>query len=507
MLDATPLLRLYAKRRLAALRRQRPVETQSRELLKLVGKAAGTRFGRDHGFADIHSVEDFQARVPLCRFEDMDRDYWSAAFPTLDNCSWPGRMPFFAVTSGTTTGVDKFIPCSKEMVQANKRAALDLLSHHLANRPESRIFGGKTFMLGGSTILKPEAPGVFSGELSGIAAKTVPFWARSRFFPPPHLAVLSEWEEKVSKVAAAAVGENIRGFGGTPSWVLIFLDKLAELSPLADKRSLKPFPDLEMIVHGGVNFTPYRRQFDALCKGTRAELREVYPASEGFIAVQDRGPDQGLRMLLDNGLFFEFVPLEELESPNPTRHWIGNAEPGVNYALVLSSCAGMWSYVIGDTVKFVDLDPPRILVTGRTSYMLSAFGEHLIGEQIESAVTSGADAINATISDYSVGSVMPEKEGELGGHLYIVEFLETDMNEARLNTFAQTLDQKLVETNEDYKAHRSGGFGLHAPKIHAVPPGTFATWMKSRGKLGGQNKVPRIINDAELFQNLRDQVK
>ena len=167
----------------------------------------------------------------------------------------------------------------------------------------------------------------------------------------------------------------------------------------------------------------------------------------------------------------------------------------------------MWSYVIGDTVKFVDLDPPRILVTGRTSYMLSTFGEHLIGEQIETAVSLAAGTIDATISDYSVGSVMPEKEGELGGHLYIVEFLETEISQARLNTFGQTLDQKLVDTNEDYKAHRSGGFGLHAPAIHAVPPGSFAAWMKSRGKLGGQNKVPRIINDTALFQSLRDQVK
>ncbi len=502
MFNATPLLRLYAKRRLAQLRAQRPVEAQGRELQKLIEKAAATRFGHDHGFGKIRGVKDFQQRMPLRKFEDMWRDYWSQDFPMLDDCSWPGRMPFFAVTSGTTTGVDKNIPCSWEMVRSNRRAALDLLSHHLANRPESRIFAGKTFMLGGSTVLVPEASGVESGELSGIAAKTVPFWARSRFFPPKDLAVLSDWEEKVAKVAEASVGENIRGFGGTPSWMLIFLDKLAELSPLADKRSLAPFPDLEMIVHGGVNFTPYRRQFDALLEGTRAEMREVYPASEGFFALQDCGPDEGLRMLLDNGIFFEFVPLEELDSPNPTRHWIGTAELGVNYALVVSSCAGIWSYVVGDTVKFVDLDPPRILVTGRTSYMLSAFGEHLIGEQIETAVTAGADAINGTISDYSVGSVMPEKEGELGGHLYIVELLETAMNETLLNIFSQTLDRKLIDTNEDYKAHRSEGFGLHAPEIRAVPPGTFAAWMKSRGKLGGQHKVPRIINDADLFRDL-----
>ncbi len=506
MLDATPFFRLYAKRRLASLRAQSSRETQERELQKLLRKASVTRFGRDHKFTGMRTVADFQSSVPLRKFADMERDYWGAAFPTLDDCSWPGLIPYFAVTSGTTTGVDKFIPCSWEMVRANRRAILDLLSHHLVNRPESRIFGGRTFMLGGTTVLEPEAKGVFSGELSGIAAKTVPFWARSRFFPPKDLADLSAWEEKISKIAEVAIGANIRGLGGTPSWVLIFLDKLAEFSSFSHQRSLKPFPDLELVIHGGVNFTPYRRQFDDLCRGTRAELREVYPASEGFLAVQDCGPDEGLRLLLDNGLFFEFVPLEELESPMPTRHWVGNAEIGVNYAVVLSTCAGMWSYVLGDTVRFVDLDPPRILITGRTSYMLSTFGEHLIGEQIESAVTLSADAISATISEYSVGSVMPEGQGELGGHVYIIEFLETDVSPKRLDTFSKTLDRELMDNNEDYKAHRSEGFGLRAPAIFTVPPGSFAAWMKRRGKLGGQHKVPRIINDQDLFQHLRSHV-
>ena len=503
MFDATPLFRLYAKRRLARLRTQNPCETQERELQKLLQKAVDTRFGREYKFGAMRTVADFQSSVPLRKFEDMNRDYWSSAFPTLENCSWPGLIPFFAVTSGTTTGVDKFIPCSWEMVRANRRAILDLLSHHLANRPESRIFGGKTFMLGGTTVLESEAKGVLSGELSGIAAKTVPFWAQSRFFPPKDLAEISEWEEKIEKVAEAAVGNNIRGFGGTPSWMLIFLDKLAEVSPLAHKRSLKPLPDLELIIHGGVNFAPYRRQFDDLCRGTRAELREVYPASEGFLAVQDCSPGEGLRLLLDNGLFLEFVPLEELESPMPTRHWIGNAEIGVNYAVVLNTCAGLWSYVLGDTVRFVNLDPPRILITGRISYMLSTFGEHLIGEQIESAVTTSADTIGVTISEYAVGSMMPEKEGERGGHLYIVEFLQTDVSQKQLDIFGETLDGELIKNNEDYKAHRSEGFGLHAPAIFAVPPGSFNAWMKKRDQLGGQHKVPRIINDHDLFRNLR----
>ena len=503
MLDATPLLRLYARRRLAHLGVQRPADAQEQQLLKLVRKAARTRFGRDHDFANISSVKDFQNRVRLRTYEDMWGEYWGRDFPTLTDCSWPGTIPFFAVTSGTTTDVTKYIPCSNELILSNRRGALDLLTHHLANRPHSRIFGGRTFMLGGSTALVEEAPGVLSGDLSGIAAKTVPFWARTRFFPPLELAYGSDWEEKITSLAEASLAEDIRGFGGTPSWMLIFLDQLAAFGGGAQHRSLSFYPNLELIVHGGVNFAPYRRQFEKLREGTHAELREIYVASEAFIATADRGADEGMRLLLDAGIFYEFVPVGELDSPAPTRHWIADAETGVNYALVLSSCAGAWSYVLGDTVKLVDRDPPRVLVTGRTAYSLSAFGEHLIGDDIENSVTAAADSIFATISDYSVGSIFPEKEGELGGHLFIIEFLEPDIGQAQLATFASTLDRRLCDANADYKAHRAEGFGLNPPKIRVVRSGTFGGWMKRRGKLGGQHKVPRVINDQALFRDLQ----
>ena len=503
MLNATPLLRLYARRRLARLGVQRAAATQQRQLLKLVGKAARTRFGRDHEFAQIHSVKEFQDRVHLRTYEDMWGEYWGEDFPTLTDCSWPGRMPYFAVTSGTTTDVTKYIPYSNEMILSNRRGALDLLTHHIANRPDSRVFGGKTFMLGGSTALVKEAPGVWSGDLSGIAVKTVPFWARARFFPPLELAHSTDWEEKITRLAEASLSEDIRGFGGTPSWMLVFLDKLAEFGGGAKHRSLRYYPNLELIVHGGVNFAPYRRQFEKLCDGTRTELREIYVASEGFIATADHGADEGMRLLLDGGIFYEFVPLAELNSPTPTRHWIANAETGVNYALVLSSCAGVWSYVLGDTVKLMQRDPPRLLVTGRTTYSLSAFGEHLIAAEIENSITAAANSIVATISDYSVGPIYPEKEGELGGHLYIVEFLEPDIDKAQLETFTDTLDRQLSATNLDYETVRAEGYGLNPPKIRIVRSGTFASWMKQRGKLGGQNKVPRIINDPAQFQELQ----
>jgi hypothetical protein len=408
-------------------------------------------------------------------------------------------VPYFAVTSGTTSGSSKYIPVTADMNLSNTRAGLDLLVHHVTHRPRSRVFGGKSFMLGGSTDLVREADGVYSGDLSGIAIKRLPWWAKQFAFPPVELALITDWEEKVRRLATLSTQTDIRVITGTPSWLLILFDKQqADAGRPVTARDL--YPRLEMLVHGGVNFKPYRARFEHFLAGG-AELREVYPASEGFIALQDETPDDGLRLLTDNGLFFEFVPVDELGADQPTRHWLATAETGVNYAIVLSTCAGCWGYVIGDTVKFVSLDPPRILITGRTSYMMSAFGEHLIGEEVEDAVADAAFACGLTVTDFSMGAVYPERAGELGGHLFVVEFEHPPAADA-LRSFESAIDERLKARNDDYRAHRSDGFGMHAPRVRAVAPGTFAAWMKARGRLGGQNKVPRIINDQQLFADL-----
>lgn len=500
MIDATPLLRVYARRRGAVLAAQNSSEAQRRQLLRLVRRAADTRFGRAHDFARIRSVEDFQARVPLRRYEDFWRDWWQDAFPVLTDISWPGKIPFFAATSGTTTGNTKFIPVSRAMTVSNRRAVLDLLTHHLASRPRSHIFGGRNFMLGGSTDLVRQAPGILSGDLSGIAAETVPTWARSRFFPPQRYALESDWEKKIATLARLSLDADIRSLGGTPSWVLLLFDRLAALRPDMPRRVASWYPRLEMFVHGGVDFSPYRARFAELFAGSSVDLREVYPASEGFVAVANRAPGDGLRLLTDNGIFFEFIPVEEIDAPKPTRYWAANVETGVNYAIVLSTCAGLWSYVLGDTVRLVDRTPPRLLVTGRLSYMLSAFGEHLIGEELEAAVAAAAAAIGRAVSDWTVTARLPELGGR-GGHHYLVEFDEAP-DAGAIARFGTTLDGDLARRNLDYAAHRSGGFGMEAPTVRAVAPGTFAAWMKTRGMLGGQNKVPRVIRDSVLFESL-----
>jgi hypothetical protein len=501
MIDLTPLLRRRARRRRAQLQAQDPAAAQQVELLRLVRRAADTAFGRAHSFAEIASVADFQARVPLRRYEDFWRDWWQPHFPQLDSITWLGRIPFFAVTSGTSAGTTKYIPVSAAMMRSNRRAALDILVHHVANRPQSRVLAGRGFLLGGATDLQEEAPGVASGDLSGIAASRTPRWARFLTFPPPEIALMRDWEAKIDACIARLPTVDIRAITGTPSWLQILFERHAAATGRPMLASAL-YPNLELIVHGGVNFAPYRPRFEAFLAGSHAELREVYPASEGFIAVADAGPTDGLAPLLDNGLFLEFVPVEELDAPNPRRFWLADIETGANYAIALSSCAGLWAYILGDTVRFLSRQPPRLVVTGRISYMMSAFGEHLIDEEIEDAVATAAHVIGADVSDFAMGAVFPERDGELGGHLFLVEFARPPAAQD-ITRFAAALDRRLAERNDDYGAHRAQGFGLAAPQVQAVAPGFFAQWMKSRGRLGGQNKVPRVINDPDLFAGLR----
>lgn len=504
MLIASSLLKFYANLRIKKLNALDPAHTQEQQLLHLVNYSKYTRFGKEHNFSEIKSVSDFQSRVPLRTYENFWSEYWKPVFPRLQDCTWPGIIPLFPVSSGTSSGTTKYLPCSNQMHNSNSKAGLDLLLYHVLNKPNSQILAGKSFFLGGSTELVEEAPGIFSGDLSGIVAKRLPWWAKPFYFPPPELALLKNWEEKIEILAKRALQEDIRSISGVPSWLLILFDKLASLVPNSQGKLKNIFPKLEMLVHGGVNFAPYHQRYSKLLEDSTIDLREVYPASEGFIAIADRAYNQGMRLNIDHQIFYEFVPFEELQSPKPTRHWLGNIESGVNYAVIVSTCAGLWSYILGDTVRFVDVNPPRLLVTGRTSYYLSAFGEHIIAEEVEDAISVAAKAINVSVTDYSVGALFPEKEGQLGGHLFIVEFDKSGTAKEKLDTFCNELDKRLAQRNEDYAAHRANGFGLAAPKVCIVENGIFAAWMKSRDKLGGQHKVPRIINNPELFKNLRE---
>ncbi|CAH2599832.1 GH3 auxin-responsive promoter family protein [Rhodovastum atsumiense] len=501
MIDATPLLRAFAARRRAVLAGMDPLRAQRATLARLLRRAAGTRFGRDHDFAEIRTVADYQARVKLRRYEAFWREYWQPAFPVLRDVTWPGLIPCFAQSSGTTGGPTKHIPVSAAMMRSNTGAAFDCMAFHLAARPGSRVFGGRNFLLGGSVALERLAPGVRAGDLSGIAADRMPGWARARAFPPRELALIGDWEAKVAALAPGSLAQDIRSISGTPSWMLLFFEQLAALRPGRPRRLVEYWPDLELLVHGGVAFTPYRDAMAAWLEGSHAETREVYPASEGFIAVADRGPGEGLRLMTDRGLFFEFVRPDALDRPDPDRRWLGTAEPGVEYALVLTTNAGLWSYVLGDTVVLTDRDPPRLLVTGRTAFTLSAFGEHLIAQELDAAVTEAARAFAAGVADYAAGPLFPTAGQPRGGHLFVVELASLVPDDAV--PFARVLDAALARLNADYADHRRGDFGMLPPQVRLVPPGTFAAWMRRRGRLGGQNKVPRVINDPALLADLR----
>ena len=504
MIDATPLLRLWARRRLRHLSAMDPAAVQQAELLKLVRAAAHTRFGRVHGFAHIRTVADFQAAVPVRDYDAFRDDIWGSAFPQIADVGWPGPVGWFALTSGTTRDVTKYIPVTKAMILSNKRAALDIVAHHLAARPGSRVGGGLSFVLGGSTDLKPLAPGIRAGDISGIAAATAPVWVRLRTWPPTKLALEPDWDRKIGLLARGSAGRDVRSISGTPSWLLLLFERLAELRPEAERDLTRIWPNLELVIHGGVRFDPYKPQFDRWLRSRPVDYREAYAASEGFVASSDRGFGEGLRLNLDTGLFYEFIPLEELQADRPTRHWVGTVETGVNYALLLSTCAGLWGWLLGDTVRFVERNPPRLLITGRTGATMSAFGEHLNGEEIDRAISRAAAAAGLAVADYAMGAVFPSGDEPLGSHRYVIEFAGGLPATAEIDRIAAAIDADLAAGNEDYAAHRSGGFGLRAPAVSAAPPGFFAAWMKRRGKLGGQHKVPRVVNDPDLFAGLLD---
>lgn len=479
----------YARRRTRKLGAADPVEVQRRTLLKLLQTAQSTRFGIDHDFASIKSVEDFQARVPIRIYEALWDAYLKDSYPRLDDLTWPGRIPYFALTSGTTQGATKYIPVSWPMIASNRKAAKTMVAYHLKANPKSRLFQGKIFFLGGSTNLETPAEGIRQGDLSGIAAEEAGELLRPYTFPPLDLALESDWDRKLSLLAEKSVHEPITLIGGVPSWLLALFGRLLDLTGKSTMAEV--WPNLEVVVHGGVKFDPYRRSFDEVLGDPKIRLQETYPCSEGFIAFGD--PDTGLlRLVFDHGLFYEFVPVDELDSPNPTRHWLGNVQVGVNYAIVVSTCAGLWSHLIGDTVRFESVDPPLLTFTGRTKYTLSAFGEHLISEEIEGAITIASEATGAAVREWHVGPIF---QGALGHHLYIVEFLKEPDD---LDGFRRALDADLSRRNADYLAHRAEDVVLPIPALVVAKPGGFDAWMRSRGKLGGQHKVPRMDNSGTL---------
>jgi hypothetical protein len=368
-----------------------------------------------------------------------------------------------------------------------------------ACHPETALFTGRMFFLGGSTSLTrldPESALPLGGDLSGIATREVPAFLRPYVFPPAELALLTDWDQKLDQLAERSSRLPIALVSGVPSWLLVLFERLRQVT--GQEHIADVWPTLRVVVHGGTRFDPYRSLFRRLV-GDGVQFLETYPTSEGFIAAED--PRHGLlRVIPDHGIFFEFVPADELGQDRPTRHVLADVVPGMQYAVVLTTCAGLWGYVLGDTVCFEQRDPPLLRFTGRTRQFLSAFGEHLIGEEVERAIARAAEATVADVTDFHVGPVFSDTPGLPGRHCYLVEFAVPPPS---TDAFARELDAALCRINEDYGAHRAGDLTMLAPEVVAVPHGGFAAWMRSRGKLGGQHKVPRLDNTGRLAAELR----
>ncbi|MBL8796978.1 MAG: GH3 auxin-responsive promoter family protein [Planctomycetia bacterium] len=493
--------RAYARRRVRTLERTSVVATQQATLLRLVRHAARTCFGRDHDFAGIRCVADYHARVPLRDYDAFWKDYWQPQFPQLQNATWPDALPYLALSSGTTTGATKYIPISRPMLASNRKAALTSLSWFHAAHPGCELFTGRMFFLGGSTDLQPavnDPNGPLAGDLSGIAAREVSAFLRPFTYPSLDVALRRDWEVKLSRLAEESARLPITLISGVPSWLLVLFERLKQVTGRSTIADI--WPTLRVVVHGGTSFGPYRSLFQQVIGNERVRFLETYPASEGFVAAEDPRY-QLLRVIPDHGIFHEFVPVDELGGERPTRHTLADIVPGVQYAVVLTTCAGLWSYVLGDTVSFERRDPPLLRFTGRTRYFLSAFGEHLICEEVERAIAQAAETCGAAVADFHVGPVFPDSARAPGRHRYLVEFVQAPRD---LERYGRELDAALCRINEDYQAHRAGDLTMRAPEVWGVARGGFADWMRAHGKLGGQHKLPRMDNTGRLTASMSD---
>jgi hypothetical protein len=500
---------------------QRTAWIQRAQLRKLLRHAAGTEFGRSHNFARLASLPDREI-VAAYRREVPLADYY--AFRTMiarmreegePNVLWPGLVRDFAQTSGTTAG-DKYIPVSQEMMRSNYRAALDIFANAIrfgVSLP--RLLSGRALFLGGSTDLTVNEHGIRTGDLSGLVTPMIR-WPITRIYSPGRkIALMSHWPSKIEAMAHACIDQDIRMINGMPSWALVLMEKVMEVARERgrDVSCIRDvWPNLEIFVHGGVKYAPFDQRIRRVYSGTDADIPtrlELYPASEGFIAIQDRRGDPGLRLLTDIGNFYEFVPLEQIDDPAAPAYTCEAVEKGQRYVVVMTTCAGLWRYIIGDVVEFdtvpADLDgkggegPCRLRIVGRHRHFINAFGENLIVEHIENAAAAAARQSGLTIGEFTAAPVYPGENRRAGLEL-AVEIADAGVSQDRLAAFAAAFDAALKQQNVDYTTKRTDDLGMAPPTVTPLPLGTFHRWLESRGKLGGQHKCPRCANHREIIE-------
>ncbi|MBL7849266.1 MAG: GH3 auxin-responsive promoter family protein [Cyclobacteriaceae bacterium] len=470
----------------------RPAKVQELVRNSIVGKAAQTRFGTDHGFADIRTYEDFKRQVPVRDYETL-KSYIELVLEGKPDILWPGKPAYFSKTSGTTSGT-KYIPITKDSIPNHINSARNALLSYIHETGNSAFADGQLIFLSGSPELDEKA-GIPTGRLSGIVNHHVPGYLRGNQKPSYATNCIEDWEEKLERIIDETINARMTLISGIPPWVQMYFDRIQART---GKKIKDVFPDFSLFVYGGVNFEPYRAKlFESI--GKKVDSIEMYPASEGFIAYQDSQQHPGLLMLLNSGIFFEFIPADEYFQENPRRLTIGEVELNKNYAVIINSNAGLWGYSIGDTVKFVSRDPYRLVVTGRVKHFISAFGEHVIGEEVEKALKQTMEKFPGTeVIEFTVAPQVTPAEG-LPHHEWLVEF-GREPNDKQ--AFAADLDQQLRSLNTYYDDLISGSI-LRPLVLTSLSKNAFIDYMKSQGKLGGQNKVPRLSNDRKIADAIR----
>ena len=474
-----------------------PLSAQQSVFSKLIMQAKDTSFGQDHLFTEINTYEDFKKNVPIADYEEL-RPYIDRVVNGEENVLWPGKPLYLAKTSGTTSGV-KYIPISNESMPEHIKAARNALFSYIHETGKSEFVDGRLIFLQGSPVLGKNH-GINTGRLSGIVANHVPSYLQKNRLPSYQTNCIEDWEDKVDAIVAETIDEDMRLISGIPPWVQMYFDRLIIQS--GGKKIGDLFKNFSLFVYGGVNFEPYRARLEESI-GRTVDSIETYPASEGFIAFQDSQKEKGLLLLVDAGIFYEFIPTDEYFNENPSRISLEDVELNKNYAIILNTNAGLWGYSIGDTVKFVSKTPYRIVVSGRIKHFISAFGEHVIGEEVEFAILSVASQEGVEITEFTVAPQVSTQAGELPYHEWYVEFSRPPKD---MTSFSLKVDQVLQKKNVYYYDLIEGKI-LRPLLMHEMEKDTFINYMKSQGKLGGQNKVPRLSNDRHIANELNKWIK
>lgn len=475
-----------------------PVGTQMRQFQKLIGKGKETVFGKKYGFEGIKSVEDFQNRVPINTYEELF-PYIDRAFKGESDILWPGKITWFSKSSGTTNDKSKYIPMTHEsMEECHYRLGQDMLAIYLQNKPESKLFTGKSLSLGGSLSPNPYNPDIHFGDVSAVLTENLPRFYELVRTPGKEVALMDNWEDKVVAMAKIVAQEDVTSIVGVPTWAQVLIYHIFDLMDIKDHNLLRVWPNLELFLHGGVSFDPYRPQFEKLIPSENMTYMDCYNASEGFFALQNDPAQNDLLLMLDYGIFFEFIPVENLDEDHPKSYTLNEVEIGRNYAMVITTNGGLWRYVIGDTVAFTSLSPFKIRITGRTKHFINAFGEELMVDNADQGIVEACKVTGAQVDNYTAGPVFFDG-GNHGGHEWLIEFASPPSD---IREFAVVLDQTLQQLNSDYEAKRRGDLALGMPVVKVLPNGAFHQWMKKRGKLGGQHKVPRLANNRDYVDDI-----